>query len=266
MSKRLIALALIFNFNTANAGAAAGGASEFTQIANNYELALNVAENARQTSVQMNQLYTALQDVQRFGGLKKISIKMGMNPGALSEASENLGSVKKLRGTIGALRDDSVSLQEKARILSEAYNAAMKTYEKTGVPPSELLKQANELKGEEAKYYKNKADNIQKQADGMVKDMDNINRQANGIPSISGNVKGLQFLATQNVTIQRSLKEISLAITQSMAHKTMEQEKKVSAELEAQKLAQAKDKAEQQRFYRTTAIGPDAWKAAMEDD
>lgn len=265
MKKLILILTLSLSAPSAFSGSATGGATEITQLANNIELMANVAENARQSAVQMNQLYTALQNIQSFGGLSSIEQKMGLPSGSLSQAASSTGSIKNLKFTINGIRADSDKLEDKAKILVAAYKAALKTYEKTGIPPSKLLEEAKKSNEEEAKQYRKRADNIRKQATGVVEDIDRINGQSRGISSITGNVKGLQYLAGQNVEIQRTMKETNLLLLQSMEQKQLDAEtrlKKEKIELDKKSEMEKKDR---ERFKKTMTFGPEAWRKAMGD-
>lgn len=263
LRKTLMLLPILLASDYVSAGAMAGGASEPTQIANNIELMMGLAESARQTSVQMNQLHTQLKNVQGMGGLGAIENQMGLPSGSLSKAAEAAGSIKNLRYTINGISVDSESLSDRAKLLQATYRGALKIYEKTGKLPSEVLEDVPNMKREEAQVYKEIASNTNKQIDGVVKDMDSINRQSQGISSITGNVKGLQFIAAQNVEINRSLKETNATLLQSMSQE---------AELKAAELNQeaievenqaARDKAAHTMFKKTTVINNDVWTELM---
>lgn len=259
LKKILICVPFVFSSGLANAGAMAGGSSEITQIANNIELMMGVSESARQTAVQMNTLQTALKNVQGMGGLSGVENKMGLPPGSLSKAAKASGSVKDMKFTINGISTDSDSLSDRSKLLAATYKGAMKMYEKTGKLPSEVVDDINKQPKEEAKIQKKIVKNTSKQIDGTIKDLDNVNKQARGIPSITGNVKGLQFLAAQNVEINRSLKETNLTLLQS--EKTKALEKQRAAEKEAFRLARKRqlEKADQKRFKNVTTINNDTW-------
>lgn len=266
--KKIVLSAIILGAssnNAALAGAMAGGASEVTQIANNIELIAQVSESARQTSVQMNQLYTQLQNVQSLGDLSSIESKMGLPPGSLSKAAESAGSIQKMRAAIGDIGDDSKSLSDRAKSLQAMYKAALKTYEKTGVPPTEALKQLDKLPEDQAKVYQNMAENTKDQINETVREMNQINKQAAGIGSITGNVKGLQYLAAQNGEIEKSLKQTELAIRQAQ-HQELEI-KKMEKEEEAAKIQ--KQRAEQEavlkRFEGMSVMSNEVWKDLQRD-
>lgn len=263
LKKILICVPFIFSSSFANAGAMAGGASEITQIANNIELMMGVSESARQTAVQMNTLQTALKQVQGMGGLSSIESKMGLPPGSLSKAAEASGSVKNLRLTVNGIGSDSKSLSDRSKLLQITYKAAMKMYEKTGVLPSEVINDINKQPKEEAKIQKKIVENTSKQIDGVIKDMDRVNKQARGIPSITGNVKGLQFIATQNVELTRSLKETNATLLQSMNQEAQAKEREAKNEADMLERKAERDRADQKRFHRATMINNDTWAELM---
>jgi len=136
-------------------------------------------------------------------------------------------------------------------------------YEKTGVMPSEVLKDVNNLPEEKAKVYENIASNTKKQGEGLIKDMDRVNKQASGIPSITGNVKGLQFLAAQNVEINKSIIGTNAAIVQSMHQDASIKKREAIDEGERLDRKAEKGAADQRRFHRTTVIDNDTWTGLM---
>ncbi len=255
----LLAMGIAVSANAYAGGGMTGGATEVTQLMNNAELAAQTAENARQTATQLSQLYTALENVKSYGDLAAVEQKMGLPPGTLRQAADNLGSVKKLRITINGMRLNAEDLSERSKALYAIFRAALKTYEKTGRKPTEVMEEMAKRDDAEAKAYKKQAEYTRQQIEQTIKDVDSIKKQADGVPTITGSVKGLQYIAGQNVTINQSLKEINLTLLEKLHADQVARQREAEMRKQQRQEAQAKAEAEAARGDRITQFGNSAW-------
>jgi conjugal transfer/entry exclusion protein len=264
-------LALIISAASGNVsagGGMTGGATEVTQIANNAELLMQTAEQARQTATQMAQLYAILQDIKSLDDLDLVENYLALPSGTLRNSIETRDNIKHLQFTINGIRLDSENLHDRMKLAYTLYEAAMRTYEETGRTPSELITASGEEDRERAAFFRQQAEYAAEQIDLGLQDMERINSSARSIPEITGSVQGLQFVAGQNVIANQNLKEISINL-----HKMLQTEQIAKAE-EAEAKAQDEQKkilreqAERNYADRIMSFGNSAWNrmAGKESD
>lgn len=225
-----------------------GGSTEITQVANNGELLAQVAEASRQTAVQINQYQAMLRDLKSYASLDGIASKMGVDVSWLRDVQNTAGATQSLMRDMDNLKSTANNLNSDAVGLYADYgtvngvlrnlpaNASQNDFKNAlgGVlaKPDASPKKKLEIAESFMKQSKDKTT-------AFSADYNNLMKQSSGVTQITGNVEGLQFLATQNVGIQKALVDISVAINALAG-----QQATIEANKEAEKLKQdEKDKA-----------------------
>lgn len=261
-SAKALTLALLIGAASGNVnagGGMTGGATEMTQIANNAELLMHTAEQARQTATQLAQLYAILQDIKSLDELDLVEAYLGLPPGTLRNSIETLENIQHLRFTINGIRVDSENLHDRMQLAYTLYEAAMRTYEETGRTPSELITASGEEDRERAAFFRQQAEYAAEAIDLGLQDMERINRSAQSIPEIRGSVQGLQFVAGQNVMANQNLKEISINLHKMLQAEQMARAEAAEAEAQEEQKQALREQAERKYADRIMSFGNSAW-------
>lgn len=187
----------------AHAGAMTGGATEITQIMNHVELVMQVSEAINTTS---NTLMTAQATMQQLRQLPQ-SVTNSMNGPALEKVramAEAYRVMSQARGTY----DDAAEVLRKAATDSQ----------RLGITPSELLRLKADAAYKHGGVYQQSYEQEQEKLRRLAETSKDVQNQANTVKSIDANVKGIQFLATQNVQMQTTLADISSSIATANAN------------------------------------------------
>jgi len=219
-------------------GGLTGGALEVTQLANNAELMAQVAESAQQTAQQINMLATMMQNLQSLGDLSGIAARLGIPTSSLQSffnsyksAAEAKKAVEQISASLTRFQDNSMSMATFYGTLAERIGQGISikggdgkiTREEIGA----ALRAMDKKKVESArKVMEQRLRTIEE----MNSDYDFIRSNADEIGKITGNVQGLQFLATQQSGIQRLLMDARMSIESLNA--TLAEQRLESAERE----------------------------------
>lgn len=192
----------------AHAGAATGGATEPTQLANHIELVMQVSEAVETTSNTLQTAYATMQQLRNF-------------PQAVLDDAINGLPVEKVR----AMADAYVVMSEAVGVYRDAENVLRKAQqdaENLKILPSELLRHkanaAAQYGGIYQQTYEAEMARIKRAAD-MSKE---VQKQANIVKSIDSTVGGIQALATQNVAMQTTMAELATSIQTANANAARE--------------------------------------------
>ncbi len=207
LSLTTLALAL-----PAHAGGATGGATEVTQLLNHIELVAQVGEAVQTTS---NTLMTAQATIQM---LRQLS------PDVVSQMTGlPIDQVAKLAEAYTVMSQATQVYQDAEAVLRKAQQDAARLK----IPPSELLRYKAEAAYRHGGIYQQTYEQEQAKLKRLAEVSADVQRQAEEVKSIDANVKGIQFLAGQNVKMQAVLGLIGDSIHTANANAAMaaEQEK-----------------------------------------
>lgn len=213
MKMKKIITAFIFIFALpapvqSHAGAAAGGASEVTQLMNNIELVSQVGEATQTTA---NTLMTAQSTMQQLRQLPS---------SVLNESMSGL-PVDKVR----AMADAYVVMNRSTAVYKDAEDVLRKAAydaDQLGVTPSELLRLKADAAYKHGGVYQQTYEQEQEKLRRLAETSKEVQKQADTVKSIDSNVGGIQFLASQNVQVQASLADISGSIATANANAARE--------------------------------------------
>lgn len=199
-----IALAMAGAFATsAHAGAMTGGATEITQIMNHVELVMQVSEAINTTS---NTLMTAQATMQQLRQLPQ-SVTDSMNGPALEK-------VRAMAEAYRVMSQARTTYEDAAGVLRKAATDS----QRLGVTPSELLRLKADAAYKHGGVYQKSYEQEQDALRRLAETSKDVQKQANAVKSIDANVKGIQFLATQNVQMQTTLAGIHGSIARANAN------------------------------------------------
>lgn len=199
----LVSIAFAFPASAAHAGAMTGGATEWTQIANHIELVMQVSEAISTTS---NTLMTAQATMQQLRQLPQ-SVADSMSGPALEKVRAMAEAYRVMSQARGAY-EDAAGVLRKAAADSQ----------RLGITPSELLRLKADAAYKHGGVYQKTYEQEQEKLRRLAETSKEIQRQANTVKSIDANVKGIQFLATQNVQMQTTLASIAGSIATANAN------------------------------------------------
>ncbi len=199
----------------AQAGAMTGGATEWTQIANHIELVTQVGEAINTTS---NTLMTAQATMQQLRQLPQ-SVADSMSGPALEKVRAMAEAYRVMSQASGVYKDAENVLRK-----------AQADSQHLGITPSELLRLKADAAYKYGGVYQQTYEQEQAKLKRLAETSKEVQRQANTVKSIDANVKGIQFLATQNVQMQATLADISGSIATANANAAKEAEKGKEAE------------------------------------
>jgi hypothetical protein len=180
-----------------------GGATEPTQLANNAELIAQVAESVKTVA---NTLMTAQATMQQLRQLSPgdIALMTGLPVDQVAKMAE----AYQVMSQAGKVYQDAAEVLRKAR--SDAV--------KLGVSPAELLRMKAYAAAAYGGVYKQTFDQEQAKLERLADVSRDVQRQAEAVKGIDANVKGIQFLASQNVKMQGLLVQLNDSIAQANAN------------------------------------------------
>lgn len=189
-------------------GAAGGGATEFTQLANKAEL---IAQVGQATQTTANTLMTAQSTMQMLRQLPASVLNEAMS-GLPVEKVQAMADAYKVMSQATAVYKDAENVLRKAE-----YDARM-----LNITPSELLRhKANAAAmhgGIYAETYEAEQARIRRAAE-MSKE---VQKQAEIVKGIDSTVGGIQALASQNVAMQATMAELTTSIATANANAARE--------------------------------------------
>lgn len=207
MKKRTISLCLILSFPVHAGGGATGGAKEITQLLNHAELVAQVGEAVATTA---NTLMTAKSTMQMLRQLPD------------SVVSEMTGlpinQVQSMAQAYTVMSQASGAYQDAAGVLRKAQQDSVKL----NISPSELLAYKAEAAYKYGGVYRQTYDQEQAKLARLADVSRDVQRQAETVQSIDANVKGIQFLASQNVAMQSVMGQIGESIATANANAALE--------------------------------------------
>lgn len=227
------------------AGAMTGGATEVTQIMNHVELVMQVSEAINTTS---NTLMTAQATMQQLRQLPQ-SVTDSMNGTALEK--------------VRAMADAYRVMSQAGGVYKEAENVLRKAAtdsERLGITPSELLRLKADAAYKHGGVYKETYEQEQEALRRLAETSKDVQKQADTVKGIDANVKGIQFLATQNVQMQTTLARIHGSIAKANANAAAEaaaqKEKKGLHATNLSRMREASDKKEQAMREGLSKLAP----------
>lgn len=201
-------------------GGLTGGALEVTQLANNAELMAQVSEAAQQTAQQVNMLATMMQNLQSLGDLSGIASRLGIPTSDLQSfvksyrsVAEAQKAVSQISASLTRLQNNSTSMATFYDTLADRIGGGISSDGRDGkITMAEIdaaMRAMDKQKVERARK-------VMEQRLRTIEEMDNdynfIRNNAGEISKITGNVQGLQFLASQQSSIQRLLMDSRMSI------------------------------------------------------
>lgn len=184
-------------------GALTGGATEFTQMANNALLSgqlseqiTMVAETTQSRITQANQYATMTQNLRQ------------IQPGDLSRAFSPY-EVAQFEQLLGSIR----ALEQSANTVRNVVDRRGTEYERSGFSdPAKYLAYERALADQRGGVYKQRLDQDIAALDGMRQRHQEFTRVMQRTSSVTGNVEGLQHLAQVSAMTTGELMEIKAAI------------------------------------------------------
>lgn len=193
-------------------GGATGGATEVTQLLNHIELVMQVGEATQTTA---NTLQTAQATMQM---LRQLS------PDAIAQMTGvPIDQVEKMAEAYVVMSQATQVYNDAAGVLAKAQRDA----ERLNISPSELLRYKAEAAYKHGGIYQQTYEQEQAKLRRLAEVSKDVQKQAEEVKSIDANVKGIQFLASQNVAVQSILLKIadSIATANSDAARAAEKKK-----------------------------------------
>ncbi|MHB1075568.1 hypothetical protein [Thiobacillus sp.] len=222
----------------AHAGAATGGATEVTQIMNNIELVMQVSEAVNTTS---NTLMAAQATMQQLRQLPQ-SVTASINGPALEKVRAMAEAYQVMSQAHGVYKDAEGVLRKAAA-----------DSQRLGITPSELLRLKADAAYKHGGVYQQTYEQEQAKLRRLAETSKDVQKQADTVKSIDANVKGIQFLATQNVQVQATLADIAGSIATANANAANEAANEARA-----KAGVAREASELEEVRRKNARTPDA--------
>lgn len=209
---------LILSFPAHAGGGAGGGATEVTQLLNHVELVMQVGEAVSTTA---NTLQTAQATMQM---LRQLA------PGTISQMTGlPIDQVAKMAEAYTVMSQASGVYKDAAAVLSKAQQDAVRL----NISPSQLLAYKAEAATRYGGVYQQTYEQEQAKLRRLSDVSRDVQRQAETVQSIDANVKGIQFLASQNVGVQSVLREIGDSIATANANAALEAQERKNAEARA---------------------------------
>lgn len=205
---RIGAVGLILSFAlslpfSANAGETGGMATEVTQLANNAELVAQVGEAVQTTS---NTLMTAQATMQMLRQLPQSVISQMTNL--------PIAEVQKLAEAYTVMSRAVGVYQQAEAVLRQAQSDATRL----NITPSELLYYKADAAYKYGGIYQQTYEQEQAKLAALAEVSQDVQEQAEQVASIDANVKGIQFIANQNIAIQKTLNQIADSIATANAN------------------------------------------------
>lgn len=185
----------------AHAGAAAGGASEWTQVLNHTELVAQVGEAVNTTS---NTLMTAQSTMQMLRQLPDSVVNEAMGGLPVEKVQAMADAYKVMSQATGVYKDAEDVLRK-----------AQADGQRLGVSPQELLRLKADAAYKHGGVYQQTYEQEQAKLARLAKTSKDVQRQAEIVKGIDSNVGGIQTLASQNLKMQASMADISDSIARA---------------------------------------------------
>jgi hypothetical protein len=219
-------------------GGLTGGALEITQLANNAELMAQVSEAAQQTAQQVNMLATMMQNLQSLGDLSGIAARLGIPTSDLQSfvksyrsVSEAQKAVSQISSSLTRLQDNSGSMATFYDTLADRISGGISTSGGDGkITRAEIDAAIRAMDKQKVERTRKVMEQRLRTIEEMNNDYDFIRNNAGEISKITGNVQGLQFLASQQSSIQRLLMDSRMSI--ESLNTTLTEQRLESAERE----------------------------------
>lgn len=205
--------------HSVQAGGLTGGALEITQLANNVELMAQVSESMQQTVQQINMLTTMLQNLKSLSNLGGIAQALGI---PLESLDAFIKAYKTVDGAVKALDNMKTAMSRfgrNAESTASFYETLINDLEgvlagKKTLTPEQLRKVMNQMSHEKRTRAQQVLAKRLQVLESMQDDYKYIQDNAREIGSITGNVQGLQFIASQQSGLQRIMLDTQVAIQQ----------------------------------------------------
>jgi hypothetical protein len=199
----------------AGGGAMGGGATEITQLMNNAELVMQVSESMQTT---INTLQTAHSTMQMLRSLPQHLVSQ--------ISAVPLEQVRQMAQAYEVMKSAQDSYKDAADVLKKAASDS----QRLGITPSELLAYKADAAQRHGGVYRTSYEQEQEKIRRASQASKDVQKQADTIKDINSNVSGLQMLATQNMSIQTSLGNISTSISRANELAFQEQEREKDKE------------------------------------
>jgi hypothetical protein len=184
----------------AGGGGLTGGATEITQLMNNAELVMQVSESMQTT---VNTLQTAHSTMQMLRSLPQHLISQ-ISGVPLEQVRQMAQAYEVMKGAQDAYKDA-------ADVLKKAATDS----QRLGITPRELLAYKADAAYRHGGIYSKVHEEEQEKIRRASQASKDVQRQAETVKSIDSNVKGLQTLASQNLSLQAVLGDISTSISRA---------------------------------------------------
>lgn len=234
------------------AGGASGGALEVTQLANNAELVAQVGESSQQTATQLSQLEVMLQQIAPLVGKLAYQELMDKieNPAlraALSrindanQFTELYAKVHQQQELAANLSGTAWSAYSLMRPMLESITQQLKSGAKlSSMDVHDLFRRAWESIPQKEKdlitpkgmimTHEQYAKVLAQRLTDVGKATQDLLTQSKSIPEITGTVKGLQFIASQNVALQAAIHDMTSTLIRLAMDNVQRQTEAVVAE------------------------------------
>lgn len=200
---------------TAHAGGATGGATEMTQMMNNTQLIAQVGEAVQTTSNTLMTAQTTMQQLRQLG--PETIMKLTGLPVEHVRAMADAFVV--MDNAVGVYRDAENVLRQAERDAASL-----------NVSPSDLLRLRSQVAYKYGGVYKTSYEADKAKLEALAKTAPQVSEQAAKISSIDANVKGLQFVANQNVQIQTYMHQLVESVATANMNAAAEAETRKAVE------------------------------------
>ena len=218
-----------------------GGALEVTQLLNHAELVQQVAQQAQMISNQISQYATMIQNLHRLPDEWVGQVTLPYR--------QVLGSLLQIKAAVDDVRNTSLHMED-------VFSRRLSAMKQLDMTPQEYLEAelhlAQEWGGAYQDSLKSDLDSLQRAADKAQ----SLKTLSESIPAISGNVEGLQNLATHATMMAGELIELRTSMQRQNA--LLMQEKRAqqqAAELQTQRNMRAIQDLEERRRRDATFTG-----------
>jgi type IV secretion system protein TrbJ len=195
-------------------GAATGGASEFTQIANNMELATSVAKQSAMVTEQITARITLLnQYTTMITNLK--NIPQNIIQETLAPYQTQLDAFRQLQGSVSNLRGAADS----TRAMFESRGV---DFRNSGMDMGSFLKYELALANKKGGIYRQRMDQDFASMDALRDKASALRSTAAKTSAITGNVQGLQQLSQLSAMQAGELMEIKSTLLSQSADRNMD--------------------------------------------
>lgn len=183
-AKRAAVALALFKSASAFAGSVAGfgGATEITQLLNNAELVMSVAQQAQMVEQNIQAQITRLQNLAQV-------------PGDLinQTIAPYTAQIDQFRSLYSAVSE----LQQAAQSTSQLFGSAMSEMSSANLKPSQWLSALSSLAKSQGGVYRTQLNRDMNAISMLAKRAQNVQDIQSKIPGVTGNVQGLQMLNQQ---------------------------------------------------------------------